>query len=127
MTNWDFDRVQSTFGDLTGVKYVLMATTALGDPAARVWLSDSAASGTANDESNSRWTQQRGKINAVGSRATSYAEGTNQTLVISSSDPNSYRSIASSGGALDVIAIAEFDDLLEYCLGSDSVRQRPPW
>src|SRR5439155_18608485 len=82
ITNFDFSRVQSNFGsDLTGVKYVLMAVTSSEDPVSRTWLSGSASSGTPNDETHSLWTQQRGKINAVGSRATSYPDATNQTLV----------------------------------------------
>ena len=90
VTNWDFSQVQANFGgDLSGVKYVLMAVTTSGDSPVRVWLSDSAPSGLPpNDESNSRWTQQRGKINAVGSRATAYPEVSPQTVILSPSDPN---------------------------------------
>src|ERR1051326_6681557 len=79
ITNYDFSRVQANFGpDLTGVKYVLAAVTSSDDPVSRTWLSDSAPSGLPNDETHSLWTQQHGKINAVGSRATSYPEATNQ-------------------------------------------------
>src|ERR1043165_3785299 len=102
VSNWDFTLVQSNFNaDLSGVKYVLMAVTTSSDPSLRVWLSDSASGPGPTDETQSRWTQQRGKINAVGSRATTYPESTNQSLSISPGDPNSYTYIASSGGALD--------------------------
>lgn len=105
VSNYDFSRVQASFGsDLSGVKYVLMAVTTTTDPQLRAWLSDGSTGGAPADETQSRWTQQRAKINGVGSRASTYAypDATNQSLSISSSDPNSYTSIASGGGSLDV-------------------------
>src|SRR5438477_359177 len=73
-------------------------------PHSRAWLCDAAAGGVPTDETRSLWTQQRGKINAIGSRAAAYfyPDATSQSLSISPSDPNSYAYIASSGGALDV-------------------------
>src|SRR6266566_4858501 len=60
VTNWDFSLVQSNFAaNLSGVKYVLMAVTTSSDPLLRVWLSDADSSGVPNDETQSRWTQQR--------------------------------------------------------------------
>ena len=103
VSNWDFSLVQSNFSaDLSGVKYVLMAVTTSSDPLLRAWLSDSISGAAPTDETQSRWTQQRGKINAVGSRATTYPESTNQSLSLSPGDPDSYSYIASSGGALDM-------------------------
>jgi hypothetical protein len=105
IANYDFSRVQANFGsDLTGVEYALMAVTTTTDPVLRTWLSDSSSSGVPNDETHSLWSQQWGKINAIGSRATAYfyPDSTNQSLSISPSDPSSYTYIASSGGALDV-------------------------
>ena len=105
ITNFDFSRVQAAYGgNLSGVTYVLMGVTASTDSSLRVWLSDSASTGVPHDETLSKWTTQRGKINAVGVRATAYGypDATNQSLVISPSDANSYTYIASSGGTLDV-------------------------
>jgi len=119
VSNWDFSLVQSSFGgDLTGVKYVLMAV----DSTSKTWLSDSAATGLPNDQTHSQWTLQHSKINAVGSRATTYPEAVGQSLAISSADPNSYTQIASSGGTLDVTTISGTSPFpVEQGLGS-SVR-----
>jgi hypothetical protein len=68
----------------------------------RVWLSDADLAGAPRDETLSRWSTQRGKINAVGVAATSYFNSSNQSLVLPSSDPGSYTFIASDGGSLDV-------------------------
>jgi len=104
-TNVDFTRVTANFGaDLTGVKYVLVATTDSGDPKLRVWLSDSLLGTTPQDETISKWTTQRSKINSIGTLASAYSfpDATNQSLTISPGNPNSYSYIASGGGTLDV-------------------------
>ena len=104
-TNFDFTRVTSNFGaDLTGVKYALIAATDSADPKLRVWLSDSLLGTPPQDETISKWTTQRSKINSIGTLASAYSfpDATNQSVTISPSNPNSYTYIASSGGTLDV-------------------------
>ena len=103
--NYDFSRVQAAYGgNLSGVRYVLMAATAATDPMLRVWLTDSASSGLPQDETGSAWTAQQGKISAVGVGATGhyYPDAVGQSLVIAPSEADSYAYIASAGGTLDV-------------------------
>ena len=104
-TNYDFAQVAASFGsDLTGVKYIFLATTDSSDAKLRVWLSDSLTGTTPQDETISKWTTQRGKINSIGALASAYAfpDATNQSATISPGNPNSYTYIASSGGTVDV-------------------------
>ena len=105
VTNWYFDLVRSNFaGDLSGVTYVLMATTPVLSPNTgdRVWLSNADPAINPADETFSRWSSQRSVINGVGSRAAAYPTAINQALVLPSSDPASYTYVASGGGTLDV-------------------------
>ena len=102
VSNWDLGLVQTTFGgNLAGVKYVLMATTLL-EPPLRIWFSDAAPGTVPADETLSKYTGQRSKVNAVGTLATTYFHSSNQSLVLPASDPGSYSYIASAGGTLDV-------------------------
>jgi len=80
-----------------------MAATASIDSFLRVWLSDSGAV-AAHDETLSKWSTQRSKINSVGSLASAYAypDATNQSVTLSPGNPNSYTYIASGGGTVDV-------------------------
>lgn len=99
----DLAAVTANFGgSLSGVKSALVAVTPLDNVPLRVWLSDADGSGGPRDETFSRWSQQRGKVNAIGTAATTYFNSSNQTLVLPSSDVGSYTFIASDGGLLDV-------------------------
>src|SRR5947209_1634944 len=105
VTNFDFSPVQTAFsGNLTNAEYPLLAVTTPNDSLLRTWLSDGSASGVPKDETRSAWGAQSATINAVGSKAAAYSfpQATNQSLSIPSTDPNSYTSIASGGGSLDV-------------------------
>src|SRR5262249_15330364 len=98
VSNIDVGLLHVNFGpDLTGVKFVLLATTPVftdGNPL-RVWLSDADPSGNPHDETFSRWSTQRSKISAVGIAALSYPNSSNQSLVLPATDPGSYTFIAS--------------------------------
>ena len=105
MNNITFDTnlVLANFGgSFTGVKYALMAVTPLDSVPLRAWLSDADLSGAPRDETFSKWGGQRGKISQIGLSAAQYFTSSNQSLVLSSSDPGSYTFIASDGGSLDV-------------------------
>src|SRR5262249_29459062 len=67
--------------------------------------SDGDLSGAPQDETLSAWSAQRSKISAIGLAATSYFNSSNQSLVLSPSDPGSYTFIASDGGLLDVTTL----------------------
>jgi hypothetical protein len=103
ISSFNLAAVQANFGgSLSGVKSALIAVTPLDNLPLRAWLSDADGSGAPRDVPGSRWSQLRGKINAIGVSATTYFTSSNQTLVLSSSDVGSYTSIASEGGLLDV-------------------------
>jgi hypothetical protein len=106
--NIDVGLLHTVFGaDLTGVKYVLAATTPVatdGSPL-RVWLSDADPSGNPRDETFSRWSTQRGKIAAIGAAAPAYPNSSNQSLVLPANDPGSYTFIAGDGGLQDVTTL----------------------
>jgi hypothetical protein len=101
VTNWDSTVAQANLGgSLSGAKFILVAVTPL-EPPLRLWLSDASASSNPADETYSKWSGQRSKVNAIGVLGAASGGSGNAVVVLPASDPNSYSFIASAGGTLD--------------------------
>jgi hypothetical protein len=70
VTGWDLSRVTGEFGvNLTGVKFILLATTSPTNANPTAWLSSAEPNTTAYNVGVSEWTANlHGTINAIGSR-----------------------------------------------------------
>ena len=112
VTNWNWALVKSNFNNnLSGVKYVVGAATALNEAPARVWCSDSALLATTppTDLPGSRWRNLRAKISTVGTEAAALTvSNASLVWVVAASESSSYTSIASEASTLDVATVCGF-------------------
>ena len=106
VTNWSFNTVTSNFGSLSGVKFLVIATTANSDPVRRSWLTDANDSDVPTDISGSKMSALHGKIDLVGQDAALITASNNvQSYVVPPTDASSYTAIASDSGRLDPATI----------------------
>lgn len=105
VNNWNFNQVRGNFNNsnsLSGVKFLLIATTSSTDSPRRSWLTDANAGGTPTDVSGSKMSTLHGKIDLVAQQAQANTVTNNvQVYIVPPADSSSYTSTASEGGTLD--------------------------
>ena len=82
---------------MSGVDFVLVAATAIGDTTPRVWATDVNLFSTPGLMTPSQFSLVRGKIENVGVKATAVTGGIGATFIDGPSDNNSYSKIVSGG------------------------------
>jgi hypothetical protein len=110
VSNWDLALVRSNFNNsMAGVKFTLLAATAVDAQIPRVWLTstDLDPDIPPTDLSGSRWRSLRSLISSMGNEAQAYtATNATQVYKVPPSDPSSFTFIASGGGQLDASTIS---------------------
>ena len=100
---YDVDAVRANFNNsLNGVKFLIVGATALGDSNPRVWLGDVNLTTVPKDLTLSRFAGLRGKIDAVGTAATSITGGNAAPYVVVPTSPTSFSYIVSGGTGANV-------------------------